>query len=208
MIKKITATRLSLAVVVFVLSLNPLCSQSFDDGTNLVFIGFGLPPTKRILDHYDKYKVYEEKHIRNYGTVVLKYEHGLHKNFGVGIHTEYSGSSLTYKSYDGPSSSTLLYSAVIKSNLLAAYLRMNAHLPLDEKFDFYGGAGLGYFYLIDNRVVTDEKTKVDDIRKSTDLEFDYQLTLGMRFMIKESTGIFIEIGKATTLAQMGLIFKF
>src|SRR5258708_5980317 len=93
-------------------------SQAFDDGTNLVFIGFGLPPGQRIQKEFDQYKNFIDYKFKNYGTGVFKFEHGLTKYFGMGLNLEYSRSSVTYK-YDDTNS--LRYQVDITSNVFGFY---------------------------------------------------------------------------------------
>jgi len=74
--------------------------------------------------------------------------------------------------------------------------------------DIYGGIGLGYLYRIESFVDTNPLIVADINRTTKILDFDYQLTLGIRYMIKDHIGLFAEIGRATTLFQLGLAFKF
>lgn len=183
-------------------------SQSFDDGTNLISLGFGVPPGQRIANDFNKdFKSFIDYRLKNYGTVVLKYEHGLNKNFGLGLNTEYSGATVSYK-YDYNNNSTWRYEYRIKSNVFGFYARMNGHLPLTDKFDLYGGVGLGYLYTINKNSDTNPITAKDFQQTQKILDFDYQITLGARFMVKESVGFFVELGWATTPAQIGVAFKF
>src|ERR1035437_4016939 len=78
-------------------------AQAFDDGKNIIALGFGFPATSTIQNSFDPYKSYVDYKFKNYGTVVLKYEHGLAKYFGVGINFDYSAASISYKY--GPNSS-------------------------------------------------------------------------------------------------------
>ena len=197
----------SLALSLFMFSCYSF-SQSFDDGTNLISLGFGVPPGQRIANDFNKdYKSFIDYRLKNYGTVVLKYEHGLNKNFGLGLHTEYSGAAVSYK-YDYNNNSAWRYEYRIKSNVFGFYARMNGHLPLTDKFDLFGGVGLGYLYTINKNSDTNPNTAKDFQQTQKILDFDYQITLGTRFMVKESVGFFVELGWATTPAQIGVAFKF
>lgn len=181
-------------------------SQSFDDGANLISFGFGVPPGERIANDFNKsYKNFIDYKLNNYGTVVLKYEHGLHQYFGVGLNLEYSGASVSYK-YDD--SNMLRYERKIKSNVFGFYARLNGHIPVLEKLDLYGGVGLGYLYTINKYNDTNPNPNINVQQKQTILDFDYQATVGARFMVKESVGLFVEAGWATTPAQIGIAFKF
>jgi len=181
-------------------------AQSFDDGSNLIYLGFGLPPGQNVQSQFNDYKNYTDYKFKNYGTAVLKYEHGLHKNFGIGLNLEYSGASANYK-YDDLVNS-LRYQRTITANIFGAYVRLNGHLPIIEKLDIYGGIGLGYLYTLNKVTDTNPNPNTNTQHNSSILNFDYQATLGLRFMIKESVGLFAEIGHATTICQLGIIFKF
>ncbi len=201
--------RIATVLTVLLISSGHLAfSQSFDDGTNLVSVGFGLPPGRRIVEDFKIYKTFTDYRLKNYGTIVLKYEHGLHKYFGIGINTEYSGSSVHYLYDDNANAASPRYQVHIKSNVFAAYARMNGHVSLTDNFDLYAGAGLGYMYTVNNRSDTNPNVNTNITQKSTVLDFDFQLTLGARYMVKENVGIFVEVGRATTVCQLGLALKF
>lgn len=200
------------AVIFFVLSAFLLIdlktvAQAFDDGSNVISLGFGLPPSRRIVEDFDFGKDFYDYKLRNYGTGVLKYEHGLHKYFGLGLNFEYSANKQTYKYADASDPEDYKYTVERKNKILGGFLRFNGHFPVGQKLDFYGGAGLGYLYTLSVR--TDTNPIVQETKKrETVLDFDYQLTLGARFMIKDHIGMFFEIGRATTVCQLGLAFKF
>lgn len=180
-------------------------AQSFDDGANIISVGFGIPPSQRIEnDFHSKYSSFIDYKLNNYGTAVLKYEHGLHQNFGLGLNTEYSGASVSYK-YDD--SNAYRYERKVKANVFGFYARFNGHLPVNDKFDIYGGMGLGYSYTINKK--SDSNPNPDTNTSSTEkiLDFDYQGTIGLRFMVKDKIGLFAEVGWATTIAQVGFAFK-
>jgi hypothetical protein len=189
----------SFCLLVFVF---PLRAQSFDDGVNLVSLGFGLPVSERIKKDFSEYKDYTDYKFKNYGTVVLKYEHGLQKYFGMGLNLEYSNSSVTYK-YDD--NNLFRYQVNIKSNVFGAFWRMNGHLPIGEIVDVYGGVGLGYLYTVNKYL---DSTQADVMHVSKVFDFDYQLSAGVRCMVKENVGLFAEVGRATTLFQLGAVVKF
>jgi opacity protein-like surface antigen len=181
-------------------------AQSFTDGTNLFSVGFGIPPARRLIKEFDDtYKNNYEYKSNNYGTVVLKYEHGLVKYFGMGLNLEYSGAAASYK-YNDPTGN-VSYENQVKRKVFDVYARFNGHYPVTDKFDLYGGIGLGYAYSISKYSDTNPSaTNISRIEKI--LDFDYQATIGGRFMIKEKFGVFVEIGHAATTAQVGFTFKF
>jgi len=190
-------------LAICVLTASLLRAQAFDDGKNILSLGFGFPATSTIQNSFDQYKSYVDYKFKNYGTVVLKYEHGLQKYFGVGINLDYSAASVSYK-YDN--SSSLRYQMNIKSKVLGFYGRLNAHLPIGDKLDIYGGAGLGYYYEVDN--YSDDNPNSTSSRKTSVLDFDYQLTIGARYMVKDHFGLFLEGGHASTNAQLGITLGF
>jgi len=180
-------------------------AQSFDDGTNLFSLGFGIPPAQRIKNDFnEKYKDNYEYKLNNYGTVVMKYEHGLLKYFGMGLNIEYSGAGVSYK-YDDI---TGRYEFKVKSNVFGFYGRFNGHCPVTDKFDLYGGVGLGYEYSINKYTDTNPNPDKNKSQTQKIFDFDYQATIGGRFMIKETFGIFAEVGWASTTAQVGFTAKF
>lgn len=197
------------------LSLVLLCSmsiesvaQAFDDGTNLIMLGFGIPPNERIKKDFNiKYAnnpMNSDYKFNNYGTGVFKYEHGLHKHFGLGLNIEYSASSATYKYGTIPTDDTV----TIKNKVLGGHVRFNGHFPIKEKFDIYGGVGLGYLYTLNKYSDTNPIPSLNRTNKETIFEFDYQVTLGVRYMVKDKIGLFTEFGWASTPAQVGISLKF
>ena len=193
--------------VILVLATTQFFAQAFQDGTNLVYLGFGLPAGQNIKQQYEPYNNYTDYRFYNYGTVVLKYEHGFHKYFGCGLNMEYSNSSIDYK-YADAVNSTNLFQHKISSNILGMYVRMNGHFPIGENLDIYGGFGLGYLYTINKYTDSNPNASTNSLQNSKVLDFDYQLTLGVRYMIKPGFGLFGEIGHATTTCQLGFVFKF
>jgi opacity protein-like surface antigen len=188
-------------------------AQAFDDGTNLVSLGFGLPATNKFVDEFGAFSTDAEFYnykLKNYGTGVLKYEHGLHKYFGLGLNLEYSAASSHYERENNPKIHDTIVTDV-KSKIFGMYVRMNAHFPVGDKFDLYAGAGLGYLYTLNtysNQIKKDAVTEPQPDKRKSVFDFDYQLTIGARYMIKEKLGVFLEVGKATTIAQLGLVAKF
>ncbi len=187
----------------YVLIASHLRAQAFDDGKNIIDLGFGFPATSTIQNSFDQYKSFIDYNFKNYGTGVLKYEHGLQKYFGIGINIDYSAASVSYK-YDN--SNALRYQVNINSKILCFYARLNGHFPIGDKLDIYGGVGLGYSYEIDN--YNDNNPNSTTSHKTSVLNFDYQATLGIRYMLKNHFGLFAEAGHATTTAQLGIAIGF
>jgi hypothetical protein len=206
--KKKKAAGIICVLVLFLFTNSNSSAQAFDDGANVISLGFGLPPSKRITSEFDFYKInfYDFK-LKNYGTAVLKYERGLHKYFGLGLNLEYSASRVTYKYGDAAAPTDYKYNVDIKNKIIGGFAKFNGHFPVGQKLDLYGGVGLGYLYTINNLTDTNPNKSNEASKKETVLDFDYQLTLGARFMIKDKIGLFVEVGRATTLFQFGLAFK-
>src|ERR1700761_3264625 len=116
-------------------------AQAFSDGKNLFNIGFGLPPGNAITTPYYNNPSFTNYTQDNYGTVVLKFEHGMSQYFGVGINAEYSRALNKYQ-YD--TNTALRYNVTQSQSVIAGYLRFNGHYPIGDKIDIYGGVGLGY----------------------------------------------------------------
>jgi len=183
--------------------------QAFDDGKNLISLGFGFPATSRITESFSNYQSQQDYNYKDYGTVVLKYEHGLMKYFGVGLNLEYSAANVTYQ-YNQPrpfNPTDTTYNVTIKSAVIGGYLRLNGHYPIGDKFDIFAGVGLGYLYTLNSSKDTNpNNTATNSDTKS--LVFDAQFTLGLRYMIKDHFGLFAELGWASTTVQMGITFGF
>ncbi|MGP8214098.1 MAG: outer membrane beta-barrel protein [Bacteroidia bacterium] len=182
-----------------------LMAQAFDDGKNLISLGFGTPPTSRITESLSMYQNDLNYNYKNYGTVVLKYEHGFSKYFGVGLNLEYSGANATYQYNNiynqGP------YTETDNNSVMGAYLRLNGHYPIGESFDIFCGIGLGFLYTVNDKSNNDPNPTPSDpnASKTTSLVFDSpQFTFGARYMVKEHFGLFAEVGWASTTFQVGI----
>jgi hypothetical protein len=195
---------LFLAAIVLLPTLN--YAQAFDDNANLIYIGFGLPPGKVIAEDIINKESYTNYHLNNYGTGILRYEHGLNKYFGVGLNMEYSAASVNYK-YDMVSTTTPRFTRTDKISVFGGYLRLNGHFPVGEKLDFYGGVGLGWTYKVDNSTDTNPNN-VNFNNAAYIFGFDWQVSVGARFMVKKGFGMFAEVGYATTPCQIGVVFRF
>lgn len=145
---------------------------------------------------------------QNYGTIVLNYEHGLVKYFGVGLNLEYSAASLKYQYVQSrvfqPDTT---YNVKINNNLFDFYLRLNGHFPIGDHLDIFAGFGLGYAYQV-NYYNDNNPNNTGKNNQTQSLIFDWQFTVGLRYMIKDHFGLFADIGKATTTVEMGVTFGF
>lgn len=183
-------------------------AQAFDDGKNLLSIGFGFPATSRIVGDLTTYNTYSNYNYKNYGTVVLKFEHGLMKYFGMGLNLEYSSAAVTYDyNQPRPFQSDTTYQRTIKSTVMGFYARLNGHYPIGSNFDIFAGVGLGYLYTLNNDTYTDPNKSGNNYNAKA-FNFDAQFTLGLRYMIKDHFGLFAEVGSASTTVQMGITLGF
>jgi hypothetical protein len=197
-----------IAMLLLILVSAPAVSfaQAFADGSNLVFVGFGLPPGTKLTEQNEPVSpLYSVHTLHNYGTAILRYEHGMHKYFGIGINLEYSASSDVYT--DGTTSSQT-YNTTINRSVIGGYLRMNGHYPATDKLDFYAGVGLGYLYTLDHTDATYPVSSQNNSTTNKALNFDWQASVGARFMVKQGFGVFAEVGYATTACQVGFVLKF
>ncbi|HXP51820.1 MAG TPA: outer membrane beta-barrel protein, partial [Bacteroidia bacterium] len=152
---------------------------------------------------------YSDYNYKNYGTIVLKYEHGLAKYFGFGLNLEYSGANVTYK-YPvsrGPFRLDTNYQANVNGTVMGFYARLNGHYPIGDKFDIFAGFGLGYLLTIDKSTDNNPNSNNKDFNTQS-IVFDYQFTFGLRYMVKEHFGLFAELGYASTTVQMGVTLGF
>jgi len=183
-------------------------AQAFDDGKNLVSIGFGFPATSKVTQNFSDYQNYTNYNYKNYGTIVLKYEHGLMKYFGVGLNLEYTNEAVTYQENQArPFTTDTTYTVSIHSSVIGGYVRLNGHYPVGDKLDLFAGVGMGYLYTL-NKDKDPNPSNANKNSNTTSFVFDAQFTLGMRYMIKDHFGLFAEMGWATTTVQMGITFGF
>jgi len=203
--KKLTKLFLVIAIA---LTSNQLFAQAFDDGKNLISLGFGFPPTSEITQSLTTYQNDQDYDYKNYGTVILKYEHGFAKYFGIGLSAEYSGANVTYQyTVHRVFNPDTNYKVNINNNVFGAYLRLNGHYPIGDKFDIFAGVGLGYLYIQNNSTDNNPNSTSNDY-KTQSLVFNAQFTLGARYMIKDHIGLFAEVGWASTNVQVGVTFGF
>ncbi len=192
-----------------VLVSNALMAQAFDDGKNFASAGFGFPATSEISQTLTQYSNQQDYDYKNYGTIVLKYEHGFAKYFGAGINLEYSTANVNYNyTVTRVFNTDTTYKANENSTTYGFYLRLNGHFPIGDKLDLFAGVGLGYLLTLDNSSDNNPKGPVATNFKNQTLNFNGQFTLGARYMIKEHFGLFAEVGSASTNVQVGIVLGF
>ncbi len=178
-------------------------AQAFDDGKNIVSLGFGFPPTSKITQTLSQYQGDQNYNYKNYGTGIIKFEHGMLKYFGIGLSAEYSGAYITYVDPNIPDNTI-----TVNSKVMGFYGRLNGHFPIGDHFDIFAGVGLGYLYTVNSGNETSPAANNTTNFRQTALQFDTQFTFGMRYMIKDHFGLFGEVGSATTTVQMGITIGF
>jgi hypothetical protein len=187
---------------------NLLVAQAFDDGKNLISLGFGFPPTSQITESLTQYQNYNNYNYKNYGTVVLKYEHGLTKYFGVGLDLEYSGANVTYQyNVSRLFNTDTTYKVNVNGTVMGFFIRLNGHYPIGDKLDIFAGLGGGYLLTIDNSTDNNPNNSNND-KKTQTFTFAGQFTIGAHYMVKEHFGLFAEIGWASTIVQAGIVLGF
>lgn len=198
--------KLKTALVLATLFISGFASaQAFDDGKNLLSLGFGFPASESVKETFSNYQGYENYNYKNYGTGVFHFEHGLSKYFGVGLDAQYSSAFVTYQTTN-PALQTVTNS--INNQVLGAYIRLNGHFPIGDHLDIFAGFGLGYQYTVNNGNQTGSLASSTTNFQQKEFDFKSQFTLGARYMIKDHFGLFAEVGWASTNVEMGITFGF
>lgn len=204
--KKLRSTLLLAGIIITGLA----SAQAFDDGKNILSVGFGFLPTSNITGTLTQYQSYQDYNYKNYGTGVLKFEHGLNKYFGVGFCFEYSSAFITYqtpvKNFLGKLDST--YTTATNNQVMGFFLRLNGHYPIGDHLDIFAGVDLGYQYTVNSSNQTGQAANSTTNYRAVSFLFIPQFTIGARYMIKDHFGLFGEVGWAETTFQMGVTFGF
>jgi len=107
-------------------------AQSFKDGDNLFFFGFGLAPGKQITNQFNIDGSFIDYKLNNFGAIHLKYERGLHEYLGFGANLEYTDANARYK-YDF--TDQFRYEVKQKSRVIGLFGRMNGYYPVTDVID-------------------------------------------------------------------------
>lgn len=198
--------KLKTALVLATLFISGFASaQAFDDGKNLLSLGFGFPPSPSINQTLTQYQSYDNYNYKNYGTGVFHFEHGLMKYFGVGLDAQYTSAFVTYQTTDATLNTV---TKTVNEQVLGTYIRLNGHFPIGDHLDIFAGFGLGYQYTVNNGNQTGKLASDNTNFQQKAFDFKSQFTLGARYMIKDHFGLFAEVGWASTNVEMGITFGF
>jgi opacity protein-like surface antigen len=176
-----------------------LQAQAFMPGDVIFSAGYGTPNLSKSL--FKTWENYTDYTLSGFGPVHIKGEYGVAEHFGLGLSVNYSNTKVVF--VDGT------YNYTLKYNPLSVNLRGNVHFGSDEKFDPYLGIGVGY----GSRKVQvqssdpDVTTFLGTAFNFFDIPIGLEATLGARYYFTDNIGLYVEVGPAKSLVQLGLSFK-
>lgn len=126
----------------------------------------------------------------------FKYEYGANEEFGFGVNVATYEAAMNYTTYDE-------YTKEYQDDYYTTssfLFRINYHPVVNEKTDFYFGAGIGYRYAQYNEYRNNDVGAIFPI--------GFELTAGFRYYPIKHIGLFTEVGLAKSLIQAGVVVKF
>ena len=188
----------------------PLRSQTFDKGTSVVTVGYGVPNLITLTFR----AIYKISDHTNYsfsamGPILLRYEYGITKNIGIGLAGGYTTASVayTFKDWNVTKTEKIDYTAKITWKSPSVGPRLNIHFGTNDKVDPYFGVGAGWSG--QTFTYTDSSPWEDSYPKLGTSSFYFNLGIGFRYYFTENIGLYAEAGwDKAALFQLGLAGRF
>lgn len=206
----------TLLIALMIITTSSLNAQdaSFEKGTTVVTVGYGVPNLSRVGLRliYGTYTGYD---VKGFGPILIKGDYGILKNLGVGAIIGYSNTKLSYTDtdyyYDNNGyAHAYSYQESLTWSSLSLGGHANYHFVRKEKLDVYVGAGLGY--TINNLVYSNNDPYYGGTRTYATYNpssIFYAATIGLRYYFTPNIGVYAEAGiEKGALLQGGLSIKF
>jgi outer membrane protein W len=187
---------------------------AFQKGSSSLSIGYGFAsPYKSLfkLGNIFSTDPTTTTKLSSLGPIGVTYEYGVADKISVGLQIAYGTIKNVTTDKDGLGAGKD-YIFTQKMNQVSAIARVNYHFSSSEKFDAYGGLGLGYGNFKFTTTSNDPTDNAADfalfsIKVPGALGITGQL--GAKYYFSSNIGAYAEIGYlAGSFAQLGLTFKF
>jgi hypothetical protein len=178
-------------------------AQSFQKNT--IIASFGIGSKNNAKTHFIKYATNPDyKNYKSSGVGVLhaKLEIGVGKRDGLSLSINHAQGQATFEEiliFDP-------FNYVAKHRTTKFNLRYNFHLikKSNVKIDPYFGCGIGYG-IVQTKIIASNPTF--STFKDNPLPIGAEMTLGMRYFMARSLGIYGEIGVAKSVLQIGISYR-
>lgn len=179
---------------------------TFDKGTVVLTLGYGLPDLNRMSLRSSNIKDYDNKTIRGYGPIIFKAEYGFYKfkwghSVGGGIIVGVNSTSVTYYY------SNSLWTHTDRSTTITIGARGTYHFFNNDKIDCYANVGLGFNVNSYNQITNNPKGK-NDLYFNKRSNLYEAFTVGIRYYFSKNIGVYAEAGWDMAPFQGGLAVKF
>lgn len=180
-------------------------SQAFEMGKSYVSVGYGIG---NLATAFVKAST-QGSNIQTsfFGPMFVKYEYAVSENVGFGVAIAYlSAKATSDDTYYDQNNDPHTYRLTMDFSTWSALARVNYHFSDNDKFDPYIGLGMGYrngglkFTYSDNNAPKIQNTP-------TLFPFGMEMTMGARYMLAPSIGLYGEVGFAKAVLQGGIVIK-
>jgi len=175
-------------------------AQVFEQGSNLVNVGYGLGlGYGRLLNAYSGNQGYK---FSGFGPAFINYERGVKDNIGVGL-------AISYSTYGAKWVNSSNYDYSYRWTTLSIMARGAYHFSVrNDKFDPYAGIGIGFLKYGYKWTSNDPSFNEANNNISLGTPFGYQIFVGARYMFSDKVGAYAELGYGIAVANFGLTFSF
>ena len=180
---------------------------TFDKGTVVLTVGYGLPDLNRISLRSSYNIYYDNTTVRGFGPLIFKGEYGIMKfkwghSVGGGIIVGVNSTNVTYYY------SNHLWTQTDRYTTITIGARGTYHFFNNDKIDCYANVGLGFNINTYNQTTTDPKGKNDSYFNKPSSVYE-AITVGIRYYFSKNIGVYAEAGwDMHAPLQGGLAVKF
>ncbi len=182
------------------------CAQAYQKEKSVVSLGYGfgtfVGSLANAIENNDAYKY------SSFGPIYGKYEYGIAENIGIGLNLAYVRHTFEYNYNDYDiNGNPAVYQQKDEFTSFSGLLRINWHFGDNNKVDPYYGIGMGYRTGHWSHTSTDPYgTYSADF--STFFPLGFETTFGVRVLLSDNFGAYLEAGLAKSVIQVGLCGKY
>lgn len=171
-------------------------NTGFNKGDSYFTAGYGWPSAMRSFSKiFSVFTTKKAEYTNIMGPFYFKYEYGLTQNIGLGIDCAFEQFTQIKFELDSAGIVAIYYENGYFTS--ASFIaRLNIHAPVSERFDSYGGFGIGYKY--------DDFHTESQPRYEQNFPVGLDATIGLRYFPLKYIAIYSEVGFAKSIVQIGI----